>query len=118
MKKEYTIRYEETYYNVYEVAANSEEEAKKILLNRIHTGDESGPENCCGSNLQVLAVTNIDGREVEEVYAEEADTTFIMEYTYRDGELIAEQVIGFYHGYPNSEDTKTCSGMGTVAILI
>ena len=47
--KKYKVTYHETYEENYEVEANSPEEAEEILRERIGTGEENGPEQCCDS---------------------------------------------------------------------
>ena len=50
--KKYTLHYKECYEKEYEIepgAANSLIDAKKLLLERIRTGEENGPEECCDS---------------------------------------------------------------------
>lgn len=39
-------------------------------------------------------------------YSSEADRTFIIERTYINNKLSSEEVVGFYSGEPNEEDTK------------
>ena len=43
-------------------------------------------------------------------YALDTDTTFIMEDSYRDGELKETRIMGFYYGEPNDEDTERYYG--------
>lgn len=47
--KKYSVTYHETYENIYEIEANSPEEAEEILRERINIGEENGPENCSDS---------------------------------------------------------------------
>lgn len=49
------------------------------------------------ANIEIKISTN---------YSFVADRTFIIEETYTNGELLSEEVIGFYSGEPNEEDTK------------
>ena len=53
-RKEYVISYSETYQKVYTVEANSAEEAKAILYQKIGEGSENGPEECVDSSMAVL----------------------------------------------------------------
>ena len=43
--------------------------------------------------------------ELEEVYSEESDTTFLFRNEYLNGDLIRREVISFYNGEPNNGDT-------------
>ena len=50
-------------------------------------------------------------KTIEPAYAENADITFIMEYTETDsGEPIQTAVIGWYYGEPNEENTRQFTG--------
>ena len=50
-----------------------------------------------------------------EAYAEEHDTTYIMEETLVDGQVIKLECIGWYCGEPNAEDTKKYGDRNYVA---
>ena len=52
----------------------------------------------------------LNGKIIEEHYAETADITFIVEDTYKDGEIISTEVKGFYYGEPDEENTKEFYG--------
>ena len=52
--RENVILYSETYQKVYTVEADSAEEAKNILYQRIGEGSENGPEECVDSSMTVL----------------------------------------------------------------
>ena len=39
-------------------------------------------------------------------YSESGDITFIMRELWGDGEPIESEVVGFYYGKPNDEDTE------------
>ena len=52
--------------------------------------------------------------EIETGYVPELDMTIITQDTYEGGHLVKEEIIGFYHGEPNDEDTKTYSHKGVV----
>lgn len=46
-------------------------------------------------------------KTIEENYCESSDMTFLMEYTYHgDAVLEKAEVIGFYSGEPNEDNTK------------
>lgn len=53
--------------------------------------------------------------KIEENYCPSSDITFLMEYIDLEdsnggiGDPISSEVIGFYYGKPNDEDTKYCS---------
>ena len=118
MKKCYSISYQETRFGIYDVVANSEIEAKEKLLEMIKHNKVEDPQNYCDSSMVVIETTNYDGVEIDTMYSPEGDITFIMEYTYRKGDIVAEKVIGFYHGEPDEKDTKIYATKGTTAILV
>lgn len=51
--KKYLVDYYETYARGYLIEANSEEEAKKLLMNLIREGKLDGPEYCDTSWCEV-----------------------------------------------------------------
>ena len=42
---------------------------------------------------------------IEANYCPEADITYLMRYTYQDGQLVKMECIAFYCGEPNEDDT-------------
>lgn len=46
---------------------------------------------------------------IETNYSSEADKTFVMRCTYKGGECIEEECIGWYHGEPDEAITYRCS---------
>ena len=54
--------------------------------------------------------------ELYTVYAKDGDMTFVMQDTYDDGDLVSIEVVGFYLGKPNKEDT--CKYYGKVLSLM
>lgn len=49
--------------------------------------------------------------EITTTYSADADMTFILkETTSAEGDPISTEVIGFYYGAPNEEDTKNYIG--------
>lgn len=49
--------------------------------------------------------------EIQTAYSKEADMTFILkETTDADGDPISTEVIGFYYGEPNEQDTRNYLG--------
>ena len=44
--------------------------------------------------------------EIEEIYSEESDTTFVFRNEYFWDDLYRREVISFYSGQPNEGDTK------------
>ena len=44
--------------------------------------------------------------KVAEYYSKDGDITFLMRETYLRSELVKSEVVGFYHGKPNKEDTE------------
>ncbi len=49
----YQVKYTEVYQKVYEVEANSPEEAEEKLLENIGNGSENSPEECIKVSTQV-----------------------------------------------------------------
>ena len=49
-------------------------------------------------------------KTVYETYAPDADITFILEDTFKDGEIISTEVKRFYFGKPSDEYTKQFYG--------
>lgn len=113
--KEYRFKVTQIGFSVLTGFGNTKEEALEELKN---TYKALTPHVMERTTYELLDYRVLDGTETETVYSAEADTTFIMNYTYRNGDLVAEEVIGFYHGKPNDEDTKTYATKGTVAITI
>ena len=54
---------------------------------------------------QEHATAEKNGSEIEEHYSPTTDTTFLMECTYKNGNLREMEVISFYSGEPNAHDT-------------
>ena len=117
--KEYTILAKETTSGIFYIRGNSKEEAlNKFDEMLLDGGYRDMMETVEDFTSEVVSYQVVDGTEIEPVYSPEADITFLMKYTYRNGEVIAEEVIGFYHGEPNDKDTEEYSAKGTSAILI
>lgn len=68
--KKYSIEYHETYGRTYEIEAETEEEAKEILLERIGHGEENPPverENSWCDNIQEIGMdTSVDDIFMDE----------------------------------------------------
>lgn len=63
-------------------------------------------------DLDEMTFTNVTNKdslnyyaEIEEVYAKESDTTFVIKNEYLEGDLFRREVISFYAGEPNKGDT-------------
>lgn len=52
----------------------------------------------------------MEEKKLESCYSPSYDITFIMEETYKDGEIISSEVKGFYYGEPDEESTKKFNG--------
>ena len=52
----------------------------------------------------------MEEKKLESCYSPSYDITFIMEETYKDGEIISSEVKGFYYGEPDEEATKEFNG--------
>ena len=49
--------------------------------------------------------------QVDDIYSNEADITFLMKRTYTlKGNLISEELVGWYHGEPNKEISERYVG--------
>ncbi len=112
--KEYRFKITQVGFSVLTGFGDTEEEALEELRNA-HKG--LTPHVIEATSYELLDCRILDGTETKAVYSPEADITIIMKYLYSNGELIAEEVIGFYHGEPNDKDTETYSTKGTTAIL-
>lgn len=44
------------------------------------------------------------------VYSNEMDATFIMVDTFKNGEIISSECVGWYHGEQNEEDNEYFTG--------
>ena len=47
---------------------------------------------------------------VEVAYSEQSDMTFIYENCEDNGEIVSTEVVGFYHGHPDTEKTSQYYG--------
>lgn len=54
----YTIKYTETYFEIYEIEADSKEEAEEKLREMIAEDRIDGPEQCENSNCEFLEEDN------------------------------------------------------------
>lgn len=117
--KEYTIFAKETTSGTFYIRANSPEEARqKFEEMMLDTNYRDMMEDVEEFSAEIVDSRVIDGTEIETGYIPEMDMTVIIQYTYRNGELITEQIVGFYHGKPDDEMTKEFSTKGTVAVLM
>ena len=116
---EYTIVARETTIGTFYIRANTEEEAlSKFKEMTVDGGYRDMMEDVESFDAQIVDHTIIDGKEIETLYCPEGDMTFIMEYTYKRGEMIAEQVIGYYHGEPNENCTEKYKDKGTFCLFV
>ena len=58
------------------------------------------------NNLQFELEDAITEVKVVEYYSEQGDITFLMEETYKGSDPVKSEVVGFYYGKPNKEDTN------------
>ena len=49
-------------------------------------------------------------KEIYDCYSPSGDITFIMEDTYKNGEIVSTEVKGFYYGEPDEKSTKDFYG--------
>lgn len=52
----------------------------------------------------------MEEKKLESCYSPSYDITFILEETYKDGEIISSEVKGFYYGEPDEEATEYFNG--------
>lgn len=52
----------------------------------------------------------MEEKKIYTCQARNDDITFIMEDTYKDGEIVSTEVKGFYYGEPDEEATKQFYG--------
>ena len=109
MEIKYIISCNLSTFTKVEVIASSEEEAIKKVEESISANYTFDDVDYDISYKQIL-----NGTKTEVEYARELDRTFIFRYTYRDGELVEEQLLGFYCGEPNEEATKIYSNGSTI----
>lgn len=110
VKKKFEIKMTETSVGFYEIVATTFEEAKELLRHGIECGEYDSPEEFELESYELIGYSISDGKQIEAVYSSDADITFIMEYTYKDGEVVGETVKGFYHGTPDPEMTEEYNG--------
>lgn len=53
--------------------------------------------------------------KIYTTYAQDTDITFILQDLTSGNTLLSTQVIGFYYGTPNAQDTKQYSNNGLIA---
>lgn len=53
--------------------------------------------------------------KIIECYSYNVDTTFLMEETWDGENPVESEVVGFYRGEPNEEDTKYYAHRGVIA---
>jgi hypothetical protein len=117
--KEFTITARETTIGNFYIRANTEEEAmQKFKEMTIDGGYRDMMEDVESFDAQITGCSIIDGKEINTYYCPEGDITFIMEFTYKHCEMIAEQVIGFYYGEPDEKTTQIFKDRGVFALHI
>ena len=104
---EYTIVARETVSGTFYIRAGSEEEAlAKFEELTLDGGYRDMMDDVDDFHADIVSHTVINGTELEQGYIPEMDVTIIWEYTYQNGELIKEQIVGYYHGEPNNYNLK------------
>ena len=107
MKKKYLVKHRETSFNYIEVDdASSDEEAIKKASEIAYSDKYEGCDKFEEEEFIVVSSKIIDGTELKQEYIERIDATVIIEYTYKDENLIGEQIIGYYHGEPYKDGIK------------
>lgn len=103
----------ETKYRKF-IEAESKEEVKRLAREWEKSGIQNPDGECDGSYIDVDLY---NGTQIETSYCPSSDTTFITKIIYKDGELIARQVTGFYSGEPNEDSTRIYDGELTAYLL-
>ena len=86
---------------------NSEEipDASKVMWGyKISKTEEDSVYGGCDVNLYRMTPI-VPTKTIETEYCSSSDRTFIIEMTKNGDDLVSEEVIGFYSGIPNEEDT-------------
>ena len=96
--KEYLVKHTETLANFIKVEANNDNEANKKAYEEANKDNYPGCDIFVEEKFEVVSCKNIDGKQLEQGYIPEFDATVIIEFTYKDGNLIGEQIVGYYHG--------------------
>ena len=113
-EKLYEVKVTQVTCGYYYMHGGNEEEAVKNMRNEMERPEWTGPEEFVSEKVEVVGYKMINGTDLEQFYLGETDTTIIWEYTYEDGELIKEQIIGYYHGEPNSENLERYAYKGVI----
>lgn len=66
---------------------------------------------------QEVRLMNQEVKELVPGYIPGLDKTIIFEHTYKDGELVKIELVGFYYGQPDEKLTKTYANRDYVAII-
>lgn len=115
MKKEYTLKATETTSGIFYIRAASKEEAVEKFLDETDDGGyRDMMETVESFTVDIVDEEIIDGTEIKAFYLRETDTTIIWEYTYENGATVREQIIGYYHGTPDEENTERYAYLGVI----
>ena len=116
----YTIKRKTEYYDIIEVEASSDDEAKakarQIAEDPEYTDDSVFDQEIYEiiSKKEIAPVITI---KLDQTYLGENDATIIWEYTYKGEEMIRERIVGYYHGEPTIEDMKIFAFRGVEGTL-
>lgn len=113
-KKQFEIKVTQVTCGFYYMDGNTEEEAIANMEKEMERPDWTGPEEFVQEKVEVVGYKMIDGTDLEQFYMSEIDTTIIWEYTYENGKLIKEQIVGYYHGEPTKENMKQYAYHGVI----
>lgn len=118
MKKEYTLKVTETTSGIFYIRAASKEKAVEKFLDETDDGGyRDMMETVENFTVDIVGEEIIDGTEIEAFYLGETDTTIIWEYFYERGVMVREQIIGYYHGTPDEENTKEYAYHGVIGLV-
>ena len=109
----------EEWYEEHQVAEH-EDDYLELLTQMLGWIIENEPDgNYAKGEIELYLQAELDlaqtHTEVAEHYSYKGDITFLMEETYKGETLVKSEVVGFYHGKPNKDDTEYYKYGRTVA---
>ena len=114
MKKRYLVKHKEVLFNLIEIdEANSDEDALRKAREESESDSYKGCNNFEEEEFTIVSSKVIYGTELKQEYVNRIDATIIIEYTYKGGDLVGEQIVGYYHGEPYPEGIKDYAYKGT-----
>ena len=107
-------RWYQEWFDEHQIAEH-EDDYLELLTQMLGWIIENEPDgNYAKGEIEIYLQAELDNAElhteVVEYYSEEGDITFLMEESYKGETLIKCEVVGFYHGEPNKDDTEYFKG--------